>query len=196
MHAEINVRFEISIDEQKELSLATLAEFITDQQIESLLLESIVESLDATCVEALCGEKHVHGNGDKRFQRAATKTRSAVTTAGDHEFNLTYVEDTAADPDEDTYFRPVEDVLNFDGQNQYQPDIAATSVELATDLSYRDAASHGDGIFEQMPSPTTINDRLIEYGTKLKESLPEFVADTDADAVIADGTKCHSQEDD
>jgi hypothetical protein len=47
-----------------------------------------------------------------------------------------------------------------------------------------------------MPSPTVINDRLIEYGTKLKESLPEFVADTDADAVIADGTKCHSQEDD
>jgi hypothetical protein len=43
MHAEINVRFEISIDERKELFLATLAEVITDQQVESLLLESIVE---------------------------------------------------------------------------------------------------------------------------------------------------------
>jgi len=196
MHAEINVRFEISIDEQKELSLATLAEFITDQQVESLLLESIVESLDASCVEALCGEKHAHGNGNKRFQRAATKTRSAVTTAGDHEFSLTYVEDSLADPDEDTYFRPVEDIIDFDGQNQYQPDIVAKGVEFATDLSYRNAATHGDGIFERMPSPTTINERVIEYGSKLKDALPEFITDTDADAVLADATKCHSQEDD
>jgi len=29
----------------------------------------LVESLDVTRVEALCGEKHAHGNGDHRFQR-------------------------------------------------------------------------------------------------------------------------------
>jgi hypothetical protein len=43
-----------------------------------------------------------------------------------------------------------------------------------------------------MPSPTTINRRAKEYGSKLKQSL----ADTDADAVIPDGTKCHSHDDD
>jgi hypothetical protein len=47
-----------------------------------------------------------------------------------------------------------------------------------------------------MPSPTTINERVIEYGSKLKDALPDFITDTDADAVLADGTKCHSQEDD
>ena len=196
MHATIDVRFTISIDEDKTIPLATLAEFITEQNIESVLLESMVESLDASRVEALCGEKHAHGNGDQRFQRAGTDTRTAVTTAGEHEFDRHYVEDTAADYDESSYFRPVEDVLDFDGQNRYQQDIAAKSVDLATSLSYRDVADHGDGIFERTPSPTTINRRVKDYGSKLTQFLPDCVADTDADAVIADGTKCHSQEDD
>jgi hypothetical protein len=195
MHATIDVRFTISIDEDKTVPLATLAEFITEQNVEAVLLESMVESLDAACVEALCGEKHAHGNGDQRFQRAGTDTRTAVTTAGEHEFNLHYVEDTAADHDESSYFRPVKDVLAFDGQNRYQQDIAATSVDLATSLSYRDAASHGDGIFERMPSPSTINRRAKEYGSKLKQFLPDHIAETDADAVIPDGTECHSQDD-
>mgnify|MGYP000347922660 FL=1 len=146
-------------------------------------------------VEALCGKKHAHGNGNQRFQRAGTDTRTAVTTAGEHEFNLHYVEDTAADHDESSYFRPVEDVLSFDGQNRYQQDIAAKSVDLATSLSYRDATDHGDG-FVSMPSPTTINRRAREYGGKLKQFLPDCVAATEADAVIPDGTKCHSQDDD
>ena len=196
MHATIDVRLTVSIDDDKTIPLATLAEFITDQNIESVLLEGIVESLDAASVEALCGEKHAHGNGEQRFQRRGTDPRTAVTTAGDHEFSLHYVEDTAADHDESSYFRPVEDVLSFDGQNRYQQDIAATSVDLATSLSYRDTADHGDGIFERMPSPTTINRRVREYGGKLKQFLPDCVADTEADAVIPDGTKCYSQDDD
>ncbi|MFC4987094.1 ISH6 family transposase [Saliphagus infecundisoli] len=196
MHATIDVRFTISIDDHKTIPLAMLAEFLTDQDIESVILESVVESLDASRVEAYCGEKHAPGNGDHRFQRAGTDTRTAVTTAGEHEFSLHYVEDTAAGHDQSSYFRPVEDVLDFDGQNRYQPDIAATSVDLATSLSYRDAADHGDGIFERMPSPTTINRRAKEYGSTLKQFLPDCVAGTEADAVVADGTKCHSQDDD
>jgi len=196
MHATIDVRLTISIDDDKTIPLATLAEFVTDQNVESVLLEGLVESLDASRVEALCGKKHAHGNGEQRFQRAGTDTRTAVTTAGEHEFDLHYVEDTAADHDESSYFRPVEDVLSFDGQNRYQQDVATKSVDLATSLSYRDAADHGDGIFERMPSPTTINRRAKEYGSKLKQFLPDCVADTGADAVIPDGTKCHSQDDD
>ncbi|RLM57143.1 ISH6 family transposase [Halobellus sp. Atlit-31R] len=181
-HAELNVRFELSIDENKTIPLAALAEFITEQNIESVLLESMVESLNAARVEALCGEKHAHGNGDRRFQRAGTDTRTAVTTAADH--------------DEASYFRPVEDVLAFDGQNRYQRDIAAKSVDLATSLSYRDTADHGDGILPKMPSPSTINRLAKEYGSKLKQFLPDCAAGTDADAVIPDGTQCHSQDDD
>ena len=110
MHATIDVRLTVSIDDDKTIPLATLVEFLTEQNVESVLLEELVERLDAGRVEALCGEKHAHGNGDQRFQRRGTDTRTAVTTAGEHEFSLHYVEDTAADQDEASYFRPVEDV--------------------------------------------------------------------------------------
>ena len=83
MHATIDVRLTVSIDDDKTIPLATLAEFITDQNVESVLLEGLVESLDASRVEALCGEKHANGNGQQRFQRAGTDTRTAVTTAGE-----------------------------------------------------------------------------------------------------------------
>ncbi|ELZ27523.1 hypothetical protein C475_06375 [Halosimplex carlsbadense 2-9-1] len=194
MRATMDVRFTIRIDADETVPPPTLAEFVTDQNIEPVLLESIVERLDAARVEALCGEKHAHGNGDQRFRRAGIDTCTAVTTASEHEFDLHYVEDTAASPDKSSYFRPVEDVLDFDGQNRYQQDIAATSVDLAPSLSYRDAADHGDGILLKMPSPSTINRRTKGYGSKLKQFLPDCVADTDAEAVIAGATKCHTQD--
>jgi len=50
MHATIDVRFELSIDDDKTLPLATLAEAVTDQNLEAVLLESLVESLDAASV--------------------------------------------------------------------------------------------------------------------------------------------------
>jgi len=43
MHATIDVRFELSIDDDKTLPLATLAEAVTDQNLEAVLLESLVE---------------------------------------------------------------------------------------------------------------------------------------------------------
>jgi hypothetical protein len=61
MHATIDVRLTVSINDDEMIPLATLAEFITDQNVESVLLEGLVESLDAARVEALCGEKHAHG---------------------------------------------------------------------------------------------------------------------------------------
>lgn len=59
MHVTINVRFTNSIDEDKTVPLAVLAEFITEQNTSSVLLKSMVECLDASRVEPLCGEKHV-----------------------------------------------------------------------------------------------------------------------------------------
>lgn len=47
-----------------------------------------------------------------------------------------------------------------------------------------------------MPSPITINRRAKEYGSKLKQFLPDYLVGAKADAVVADGTKCHSQDDD
>ncbi|ELY95306.1 transposase (ISH6) [Natrialba chahannaoensis JCM 10990] len=124
MHAEINVRFAVSIAQDKTLPLATLAESLTEMQLEATILEETVRSLDERLVEAYCGEKHARGNGDRRFQRAGTSTRTAVTTAGEHEFTLHHVKDTAASGDGPTYFRPLEDLIGFDGQRIYQEDIS------------------------------------------------------------------------
>jgi len=195
MHATIDVRFELSIDDDKTLPLATLAEAVTDQNLEAVLLESLVESLDAASVEALCGEKHAHGNGDQRFQRAGTDTRTAVTTAGEHEFSLHYVEDTAASPDESSYFRPVEDVLDFDGAEPLSAGHRRQK-RRSRYLAQLSRRCQSRRLRCPMPSPTTINRRAKKYGHKLKQFLPDCVAGTDADAVIPDGTKCHSQDDD
>lgn len=192
MHATIDVRFECSIDDEKTLPVAAIAEFVTEQDIEAAIVEELVERLDERQVEAYCGEKHATGNGTKRFQRAGTTTRSAVTTAGELNLTLHTVEDTAAEGDEASYFRPVEDAIAFDGQKQYQEDVSLRSVVRATDLSYRDAAD-GDGS-GLLPSPSTINRRVKEYGDTLSGFLRERLAGTEAETVGADGTKCHSQD--
>lgn len=110
MHAEINVRFTISIDEVKKIPLVTVAEFVTEQNVKSVLVEELAESLDAVRVEALCGERHVRGNGEQRFQWTGTDTRTAVTTTSEHGFELHYVEDTAANHDPNS--RPLCDTTN------------------------------------------------------------------------------------
>jgi len=194
MHATIDAQVTVSIDLDKTLPLATLAESLTEHHLEATILEELVKSLDERLVEAYCGEKHARGNGDRRFQRAGTSTRTAVTTAGEHEFTLHHVKDTAATGDDPTYFRPLEDLIEFDGQRIYQEDISLQSTELATSLSFRDAVAHGDG-FTPMPSRMTINRRVREYGSKLGNFVRDRLPGTNADTVVPDGTKCHSQDD-
>jgi hypothetical protein len=177
--------------------------------------------LNECLVERYCGSKHAHGNGTKRFQRLTTCTRSTVTTADEHRFQLDYVEDTAAGTDDQSHtngynpvsdfdpprgricsrsysrqyhFRPVEDLIEFDDRKHYQQDISARAVDLATKLSYRDAASAGDG-FEKIPSHDTIRRRVKTRGKKLSQFRSDRVSETEADTVIPDGTKWHSQTD-
>lgn len=194
MHATIDAQFTVSLDQDKTLPLATIAESLTEIQLEATILEEILRSLDERLVEAYCGEKHARGNGDCRFQRAGTTTRTAVTTAGEHEFTLHHVKDTAATDDDSTYFRPLEDLIEFDGQRIYQEDISLQSTELATSLSYRDPVAHGDG-FTPMPSTSTLNRRVREYGGKLGDFVRDRLPGKNADTVVPDGTKCHSQQD-
>jgi hypothetical protein len=189
------VQLTLTIDPTEQYPLAVISEVLTKQNITSILVEALVECLNERLVENFCGEKHAYGNGTERFQRSATCTRSAVTTAGEHTFTLDYVEDTAASEDEQSHFRPVEKLIQFDGKRRYQEDISVKVADLATTLSYRDAASAGDG-FEKTPSPDTIRRRVKEYGQKLSAFVSDHVSATEADTVIPDGTKCHSQDDD
>jgi len=154
----------------KTLPLATLAEAVTDQNLEAVL-RVVHRDLDAASVEALCGEKHAHGNGDQRFQRAGTDTRTAVTTAGEHEFSTTSKIQPL--PQTNCTDRPVEDVLDFDGQNRYQADIAAkASIRYPAQLSRRGGitatASSRDrppstAVQEIRPQAQTVPSRLCRW---------------------------------
>jgi len=190
----VTINFVLIIDPTEQYPLATLAEFLNEQRLEATLLEAIIESLNDVLVEAYCGEKHAQGNGTNRYQRSTTKTRTAVTTVGEHEFSLGYVEDTAAADDENNHFRPIERVVDFNGKKRYQQDIAARTVDLATTLSYRDAASHAEDL-ERTPSKDTIRDRVTECGRKLTEFVSSRIAGSEAETVIPDGTNCYSQDD-
>jgi len=189
----LTVQLVLTIDPSEQYPLAAISEVLVKQNITSLLVESLVECLNDLLVTNVCGPKHAHGNGNERFQRSVTRTRSAETTAGEHTFTLDYVEDTAASDDEQSHFRPVEKLIQFDGKRHYQEDISAKAVDHATTLSYQDAASAGDG--SEMPSPDTIQRRVKEYGKKLSSFVSDHIPGTETDIVIPDGTKCHSQDD-
>lgn len=191
MHASVDVHLELTIQDDKTVPLGTLAQSITDLDIEARLVEELVESADCQLTESYCGEKYERGNGEKRYQRAGTTTRTATTSAGEHELTLHQVKDT----DEGTYFRPVEDAVTFDGKNHYQADVSMDGVELATKMSYRDAVTEGE-LFTPMPSASTINRRVIEYGEKLRRFNREQAEGREVSCLQADGTKSHSQEDD
>jgi hypothetical protein len=46
MYNELNVRLEFSIDGDKIVSTTALAEFVTEQNVESILIKTLVESLN------------------------------------------------------------------------------------------------------------------------------------------------------
>jgi len=195
MHATIDVRFELSIDDDKTLPLATLAEAVTDQNLEAVLLESLVESLDAASVEALSVVRNTH---------MATVTSASNAPAPTPAQLSQLPENTSSLPLRRRYSRFPRRIQLLPARRRRSRLRRAEPLSAghrrqkrrsATSLSYRDAANHGDS-FVSMPSPTTINRRAKKYGHKLKQFLPDCVAGTDADAVIPDGTKCHSQDDD
>ena len=189
MNITIDLKLDLSLDEDTVHQASTVAEAIEDQAIPSSLYEEIVEAVSEHCVEAYCGEKHAHGNGEKRHQRAGTDDKTITTTLGEHELDLHYVKDTA----DDEYFRPVEDVIAFDGQNTYQEGIAIRAAKAATKLSYRDAAEQVAEFGSEI-SRSTIQRRVKRFGGELREFLHDANEGMDAQTVMADGTKCHSQQ--
>jgi transposase len=162
--AKIHFEGTIDISVDNHLELSVLANRIAELDLDTTLLEETVTSLNEELVSDYCGVKHVWGNGDKRYQRASTSTRSTVTNIGEHRFTLHYVKDTNAVEEDNTYFRPIEDILSFTGQRVYQQDILAKSVLLHFDyrLSYRKVSGLLTQTTGRNISPTTV-ERAGEY---------------------------------
>lgn len=64
-------------------------------------------------------------------------------------------------------FKPVEEIIEFNGKKVYQEDILMKGVELATKMTYRDASKEGKLFIKEFLSASTLNAQVIEYGTKI-----------------------------
>ncbi len=183
------VQIKIRVPEDKKVTVGNVATSVHAMDIEKMIVEEIVHTMDEGMVEDYCGPGNARGKGGKRYRRAGTKERHPVTCVGRLDLKLHRVKDTRTNKT----FRPIEYVVEFDGRKVYQEDISMISAELATKMSYRDAATEG-GLFTIMPSPSTINRRVIQYGEEALTYNHQEIHDAGIKTVFPDGTKCHSQE--
>lgn len=195
MELTFDIKLDVLFDEETEITHSVLAQAFKELGYGPSFYEEVVHALNEQLVEAYCGEKYARGNGDKRFQRGPTNDRTIVTTLGELEFTFQWVADHDAAPDENTYFRPVDDLVDFDGEQIYQDDLSMVAAELATKMSYRDASTEGER-FTEMPAKSTINQRVFQFGEQIQAFVEDQIEDTATETIYPDGTKCHSQDPD
>lgn len=193
MHAKSDVRTDVTIPEDKTITVGALAKSCREKGLGWSSFERLIEAIDTKLVEKHCGEKYARGNGTNRFQRAGTSEKTIVTVLGRSTLTLSYIKDTHASETEQSYVRPIEAVLEFNGKKRYQQCISTAAVTLALDATYRTTTAIGNR-FTSMPSPATINRRVIDFGPTVTEYLSEAVDDRTVQSVLADSTMVYSQE--
>jgi hypothetical protein len=185
---------EIDISENKKVPLSALSTAIKRMGIERRVAEAAVQAIDDSLVEGFCGPKHARGNGGRRYQRAGTARRRPGTCLGRLDLRIGKVRDTSGQGTEASTFRPLDAVISFDGRRVYQEDISMIGVELATKMTYWDAAREGRLFVDDMPSRSTLNRRTIEYGARIKALNTDDIRCASVGTAFVDGTKTHTQE--
>jgi len=163
---EVSLQVKIRIQDDKKVTVGNIATAIRNLGIEPKITEKIIQTIDENEVEKHCGPKYQRGNGENRYQRGGTSDREPVTAIGKLNITLHKVVDTETN----TTFKPINNVVDFEGQSIYQEDISMIAVELATKMTYRDTVKEGKFITKDFPSPCTVNKRVIEYGEKIQET--------------------------
>jgi len=194
MHATTDVRPEVTFQKDKSITVGAFAKACFGEGLGRRSFERLIEAIDTQVVRKRCGKKYARGNGTKRYQRAGTAEKQIVTVLGSSTLTLSYIEDTDADPDEQTYVRPIEDTLEFNGTKRYQHCISTDAATIALDATYRTATAIGNR-FTSMPSPATINRRVIEFGPTVTQHLSAAIDGSNVQSVLADSTKVYSEED-
>src|SRR3990170_3697500 len=187
---EVSLHVNIEISEDKKVTLGNIATAVKGLGIESKIAEQIIQTIDEKEVEKLCGSKYQRGNSENRYQRGGTCGRDPVTAIGKLNIKLHKV----VDADTNKTYKPLYDIVDFEGKKVSQEDISMISVELATKMTYRDTVKEGKFITKDFPSPCTVNNRVIEYGGKIQEMNTEKIENADIKTAFSDGTKTHSQE--
>ena len=88
-------------------------------------------------------------------------------------------------------FAPLWRDVQLDGQRVYQPDVIALAEQFTERMTYRDAREELGKVVVGVPSPRTVNRRVIEDGNLLNEAIRQ--REMTAGSIIPDGTKLHAK---
>ena len=186
----IALQITMCFERDNQLSVGNIATAVKELGLDQKVTEAIIQKVDEEMVEKYCERKHARGNGQNRYQRAGSIERHPVTSVGRLNLKLHRVKDKGSE----RIFKPVEDRIELARRKIYQEDISLVSAELATKMTYRDAAKEGKQFLKDFPSACTINRRVIEYGEKIQAFNTEKAKGAGVKVAFADGTKTHSQE--
>ncbi|MGB6442657.1 MAG: hypothetical protein WBF81_05100 [Thermoplasmata archaeon] len=180
-------QLEWSVDWTRPITLAALTQRIYEEGLGRADLVALLEDRDRELCNELCGPWY-HPRRESRYRRAGRKGRKLGTRFGRIAFRVRRVEDPITG---ETFFPLWRDVL-LDGQRIYQPDVIALAEQFTERMTYRDAREELGKVVVGVPSPRTVNRRVIEDGNLLNEAIRQ--REMTAGAIIPDGTKLHAKE--
>ena len=179
-------QLEWSVDWTQPITLAALTQRLYAEGLGRADLVALLEDRDRELSDELCGPWY-HPRKGRGYRRTGRKRRILGTRFGKVTIRVRRVEEIATG----RVFSPLwRDVL-LDGQRLYQPDVIALAEQFAERMTYRNTREELGKLVLGVPSPRTINRRVIEDGTLLNRTLLD--RELVAGSVMPDGTQLHAQ---
>lgn len=175
-----------TVDWTRPITLAALTQRIFEEGLGRADLVALLEDRDRELVDALCGPWYRPREG-RRYRRGGCKRRLLGTRFGKIFLRVRRVIDTATGET----FVPLWRDVQLDEGRVYQPDVIALAEQFTERMSYRDAREELAKVVVGVPSPRTVNRRVIEDGALLNEAIRQ--REMTAGAIIPDGTKLHAK---
>ena len=179
-------QLEWSVDWTRPITLAALTQRIYEEGLGRADLVALLEDRDRELCDELCGRWY-HPRQGSRYRRAGGKRRTLGTRFGKISLRVRRVLDTVTG---ETVTPLWKDVL-LDGGRVYQPDVIALAEQFSERMTYRDAREELGKVVFGVPSPRTVNRRVIEDGNLLNEAIRQ--REMAVGAIIPDGTKLHAK---
>ncbi len=179
-------QLEWSVDWTEPITLAALTQRIYEEGLGRADLVALLEDRDRELCNELCGPWY-HPRKVGRYRRAGRKWRLLGTRFGKISVRVRRVREITTGE----IFSPLWRDVRLDGPRVYQPDVIALAEQFTERMTYRDAREELGKVVVGVPSPRTVNRRVIEDGNLLNEAIRRREMVTEA--IIPDGTKLHAK---
>ncbi len=179
-------QLEWSVDWSEPITLAALTQRIYEEGLGRADLVALLEDRDRELCNELCGPWY-HPRTESRYRRAGRKRRLLGTRFGKICVRVRRVRDVTTGEVVSPLWRDVQ----LDEGKVYQPDVIALAEQFTERMTYRDAREELGKVVVGVPSPRTVNRRVIEDGNLLNEAIRQREMVTTS--IIPDGTKLHAK---